>query len=207
MSDHDVADQSLDARISDLEAIVDKLQLDKLAIFGVRNSGFVALEYARRHPKDVCALVLDECFESGSVFWETRLHRDLERLMNSRWTMFTDIYALLIHGWDSAADSETAGELSAYIRDCISQSDFLLWREAERDIDLSNRVRSIDVPSLVSTYNDAGSATEGSRLWPEMDKKAVRQLAYDLPESDFIAVDTLDRLLVRMDEFLNLHAR
>src|SRR3989304_3445318 len=51
LSDRDVADLSLDALVLDLEAVVQRLNLDRFSLFGLYNSGPVAIAYAVRPPQ------------------------------------------------------------------------------------------------------------------------------------------------------------
>ena len=58
LSDHDVADVSLDAWVRDLEAVVDAEGLDRFAMLGISQGCAVAIDYAVRHPERVSKLVL-----------------------------------------------------------------------------------------------------------------------------------------------------
>jgi len=58
LSDRDVADFSLDAQVLDLEAVVDRLGLERFALFGGGFEGPVAIAYAARHPERVSHLLL-----------------------------------------------------------------------------------------------------------------------------------------------------
>ena len=58
LSDWDVEDLSLEARISDLEAVVDAAGLDPFALLGMSQGGPVAISYAIRHPDRVTRLAL-----------------------------------------------------------------------------------------------------------------------------------------------------
>ncbi len=51
LSDRDVSDLSLDAWVSDLEAVVDSLGLKRFPLFGMSQGGAVAIAYAARHPE------------------------------------------------------------------------------------------------------------------------------------------------------------
>jgi len=50
LSDRDPGDRSLDAHIRDIDAVVGKLRLERLAIFGASYSGPLGIRYAARHP-------------------------------------------------------------------------------------------------------------------------------------------------------------
>ena len=59
MSDWKVTDFSMDARVRDLEAIVDALGFERFAVLGMSNGSGVAMAYAARHPERVTRLVLN----------------------------------------------------------------------------------------------------------------------------------------------------
>jgi pimeloyl-ACP methyl ester carboxylesterase/DNA-binding CsgD family transcriptional regulator len=54
----DVADFALEARVSDLEAVVDHAGLDRFALMAMSQGGPVAITYAARHPERVTRLLL-----------------------------------------------------------------------------------------------------------------------------------------------------
>jgi pimeloyl-ACP methyl ester carboxylesterase len=58
LSDRAVRDFSLDARVRDLEAVVDELQLDTFDLLGHGLAGFVAVEYAARNPERISRLIV-----------------------------------------------------------------------------------------------------------------------------------------------------
>jgi pimeloyl-ACP methyl ester carboxylesterase/DNA-binding CsgD family transcriptional regulator len=58
LSDWAPASVSLDAWISDLDAVVNALGLTRFALFGMSHGGAVAIAYAARHPERVSHLVL-----------------------------------------------------------------------------------------------------------------------------------------------------
>lgn len=58
LSDWDVRDFSFEARVADLEALVDMLGLGRFALLGMSGTSPAALAYAARHPDRVSRLVL-----------------------------------------------------------------------------------------------------------------------------------------------------
>jgi class 3 adenylate cyclase/pimeloyl-ACP methyl ester carboxylesterase len=58
LSDRDPEDRSLDAHILDIDAVVEKLRLERLAVFGASYSGPLGIRYAARHRDKVTRLVL-----------------------------------------------------------------------------------------------------------------------------------------------------
>src|SRR5918997_6894176 len=57
-SEHNVSDHSLDALVADVEAVVDRLHLERFAMFGAFDAGPVAIAYAARHPERLSRLIL-----------------------------------------------------------------------------------------------------------------------------------------------------
>ena len=77
LSDHDVADFSLDAWVGDLEAVVDALGVRRLPLIGMSQGGAVAIAYAVRHPERVSHLVLPGAYARGTL---RRAASDRDRL-------------------------------------------------------------------------------------------------------------------------------
>jgi pimeloyl-ACP methyl ester carboxylesterase/DNA-binding CsgD family transcriptional regulator len=71
LSDRDVEDLSLEARLADLEAVTDAAGLERFDLLGMSQGGTVAVAYAARHPERVSHLVLFGTYARG------RLMRDL----------------------------------------------------------------------------------------------------------------------------------
>jgi class 3 adenylate cyclase len=74
LSDRDVTDFSLDAKVGDLEAVVDALELPRFALLGTSEGGPTAITYAVRHPERVSHLVL-----YGSFAWRPPPATDEDR--------------------------------------------------------------------------------------------------------------------------------
>ena len=66
LSDHNVTDFSLEARVRDLEAVVDALHLERFALDGFSAGGPTAVTYAARHPERVTRMVLLGTFMNDS---------------------------------------------------------------------------------------------------------------------------------------------
>src|SRR2546428_1127966 len=58
LSDRNTADFSLEAKVKDLEAVIDGAGIDRCAIMGLSEGGPTAVAYAVKHPDRVSRLVL-----------------------------------------------------------------------------------------------------------------------------------------------------
>ena len=69
LSDRGVADISLEARIRDIDAVVDKLGLERFALQGQLHSGSWAVAYAAARPERVSHLILVQTYLRGADYW------------------------------------------------------------------------------------------------------------------------------------------
>jgi pimeloyl-ACP methyl ester carboxylesterase/DNA-binding CsgD family transcriptional regulator len=67
LSDRAVERFSLDDWVSDLEAVVDSLELPRFALMGMSQGGAIALAYAAKHPERVSRLVFVGAYARGSL--------------------------------------------------------------------------------------------------------------------------------------------
>ena len=78
LSDRDVQDQSLDVWLTDLEAVVDALGLERFPLIGMSQGGAIAISYALRHPERVTHLVLLGAYARGCLRRELTAQARLE---------------------------------------------------------------------------------------------------------------------------------
>jgi pimeloyl-ACP methyl ester carboxylesterase/DNA-binding CsgD family transcriptional regulator len=67
LSDREVDDLSLEARVADLEAVVDAMGCERFVLLGMSQSGPTAIAYAARHPERVSHLVLYATYARGRL--------------------------------------------------------------------------------------------------------------------------------------------
>ncbi len=67
LSDREVEDMSLEARVADLAAVIDAAGFDRVALLGMSQGGPVAIAYAARHPERVSKLVLYGTYARGRL--------------------------------------------------------------------------------------------------------------------------------------------
>jgi pimeloyl-ACP methyl ester carboxylesterase len=100
MSDPEPIDFSPEAGIRDLEAVVDKLGLDRFAILSQQVTGNAGLEYAAAHPERVSAIAhrVVLAAQPGSV--ALRRIQLIRPLMDQDWELYTQILGRLMAGWN-----------------------------------------------------------------------------------------------------------
>jgi pimeloyl-ACP methyl ester carboxylesterase/DNA-binding CsgD family transcriptional regulator len=90
LSDREIEDVSLDARVADLEAVIDAAGFERVALLGISQGGPVAVAFAARYPARVSRLVLFATFARG------RLMRDLSPSEREQSQLLTSLIRI---GW------------------------------------------------------------------------------------------------------------
>jgi class 3 adenylate cyclase len=104
MSQRDAIDFSLEAAIRDLEAVLQRVNVDSFALLRLPSSGDVAFAYAATHPERVSHLAI---WEGHSVQDDLdpvrRAHIEaIESVMARDWELYLRIRARIIAGWDGS---------------------------------------------------------------------------------------------------------
>jgi pimeloyl-ACP methyl ester carboxylesterase len=181
LSDHDVRDFSLQARVSDLEAVVDALGLERFGILAVSAGGPAAIAFTARYPERVTRLVLAGTVASYD-WMQGEARAAFEQSINLfevAWqrpevsNMFADIL-LAPHG--SALDRQFLGEM---LRRSGSGDAVAGYMRASLAIDVREAARRISVPTLVIHGRDDIAVP----------LEAGRELASHIPGSRFEVVD------------------
>lgn len=88
-SDRGVADFSLAARLADLEAVVDRLALERFALLGVVHGCSPAVAYAAAHSERVTRLALFGVYPRGADYYAAtpmlRAVKALHKMAGERW--------------------------------------------------------------------------------------------------------------------------
>ena len=150
LSDRRVDDVSVGARLKDLEAVVDHLQLERFVLNGVSQWSPVAITYAALHPERVEKLILyapvGEAFISASGERDA-LARALIELIRAEWGVGAKTTIGFVH---PDADREEEQEGLAYLRQAGSGDVAArILEEAMFDVDVSEHLPGIQAPALV----------------------------------------------------------
>ena len=111
-SQRDVTDVSLEAMVSDLEAVIGRTGLTQVSLLGQYNSCPHAIAYAARHPERVNRMVLFGGSARGWTAMSARQTQALLSLIEQDWDLFADTAAHQWMGW-------SAGEAGRAVADGI----------------------------------------------------------------------------------------
>jgi len=113
MSQRDAIDFSPEAAERDLEAVLERLGLDRFALYGNTLAGPVSFWYASRHPERVSALVYwvgQTVRRSPEIMHRLRL---IEPLAEQDWELYCEIRGRVMFGWDSSDAANFAALVTA----------------------------------------------------------------------------------------------
>jgi class 3 adenylate cyclase len=204
LSERDVTDFSLDGQVLDLEAVVDRLGLEEIALFVVLN-GPAGIAYAVRHPERVSHLIL-WCARARLTEVSSRLPEDLqwERLFVERnWELYTETMAHHLVGW---SESETAHRMARLMRDSATREHMQAFMDAYPSLDVTHLLPEVRSPTLVGHR----------RQVPMPDLETAKFLASRIPDARLVVLegnsvapflDDTESVLRTIDEFLGLETQ
>ncbi len=197
LSERDVTDFSLDALVLDLEAVVDRLGLERLALFGKFADGPVTVAYAARHPERVSHLILWCSWARALDVFAQPQAQVLSLLAATDWNTFTETFAHVSFGWP---EGDEARRWAALIRESITQKAFQAAVDGIRDADVTDLLPQVGSPTLVLQRRQAP--------YPNVDD--ARRLASGIPDARLVIFEgnsptyraDIEPVLAAIDEFL-----
>jgi len=173
LSDREVSDVSAAKRVADLEAVVEALGAEQVAIFAWALSGPPALMYAAAHPERVSHLILYGTLASGPMP-NPALARALIDLVRADWTVGArTMVQVIARGIDTRTIDDGAKFLEAAASGEVAAA---ILEEGYFKIDVRDVVPRVKVPSLVLHRRDD----------PAVPFTAGRELAALLPSANFL---------------------
>ena len=161
LSDWDVGNISLDAWVSDMEAVVDSVGLDRFPLLGFSQGCAVSITYAVRHPERVSHLVLYGGFAVGHNRRPNLTPADRER--------FAAMKTLMKLGWGSddptfrqlftstlipTATRDQAQAFNEFQRLSGSAEGAVRYLETVSEFDVRHLLPQVKVPTLVLHVRD-----------------------------------------------------
>jgi class 3 adenylate cyclase/pimeloyl-ACP methyl ester carboxylesterase len=192
MSDRRVRDYSLQARLRDLEAVLDTLKLRRFALMGIVEGGSVSIAYTVSHPERVTRLALIGTYAAV----------DLNVLNPSDQRRQAPFYSLLEQRWDDPAfqqmfvsvmmpdGTEVDRRVFRYLQfNSSAAEDLEAFETADDKIDVRSIARQVRVPTIVMHVR-------GDQMMP---LEFGSELAALIPTARLVIIEGRDRALVPGD--------
>ena len=191
LSDWDVKDLSFDAFVEDLEAVADKLELDRFPLLGLSQGCAVSIEYAVRHPERVSGLVLISGYAAG---WrhlaspEEQARREaVLTLTEVGWGTDNPAYRhIFSQTFMPDASAEDLAWFDEFQRQTTSPRNAARFQEAFGHIDVRHRLAEVRAPTIVF------HCKHDQRIPLELG----RAVASGIPNAHFVPLESRNHILV-----------
>jgi pimeloyl-ACP methyl ester carboxylesterase/DNA-binding CsgD family transcriptional regulator len=192
LSDRDVEDVSMDARVADLETVIDAVGNERVALLGISQGGPLAVAFAARRPECVSRLVLFGTHARGRLMRDpSNSDREQAQLMDSLIRMgwgqdlpvFRRLFTTLFIPDARPEQMEWFDELQRATADPETAARI---RHARNLDDVTNEASRVRCPTLVIHARDDGLVpfAEG------------RLLATLIPGARFVALESRNHILL-----------
>jgi pimeloyl-ACP methyl ester carboxylesterase/DNA-binding CsgD family transcriptional regulator len=147
LSDRQLSDASLEARLQDFEALVKHLGLQRFSVYATSAGGPVAMSYAANHPERVERLVLHGTFARGDgVAGRRQTSGALAGLVRAEWGLASAALTELFIPGASSEEREAFARMQRLSADAETAASLL---EATSEVDVTALLPKIAAPALV----------------------------------------------------------
>src|SRR3972149_3188032 len=146
LSARDVTEYSLEADLLDLEAVVDCLDSERVALLPAGGNGPVAIAFAVPHPEQVSHLVLWCTYARASDLWESPQVKGLMGLLDTDWELATETAAHAVIGW---SEGESSRKYAALMRESATPEALRAAWVASSEVDVTAILPEVRSPTLI----------------------------------------------------------
>jgi class 3 adenylate cyclase/pimeloyl-ACP methyl ester carboxylesterase len=192
LSDREVEDVSLETLVSDLEAVVEAVGIDRFALFGISQGCAISITYAVRHPERITHLVLLGGFALGRT---KRAGTEVEKeqlaamgtLMRLGWGQENPAFRQLFTSrFIPGATKEQADWFNELERISTSPDDAVRNFIATGNFDVGTLLAQVSVPTLVMHARDDAVVPFDQG----------RRLAAGIPGAKFVPLASCNHLIL-----------
>ncbi len=204
LSERRSLDFSMEARLRDLEAVLDRVQAERFALFGGAHGAPAAIAYAALHPERVSHLIVWCGYARGADFQArpvTRGFNSFREIADEDWDRYTLTVASNMLGFREPAMAQS---LAILYREAMTPDALRAWYASLDSIDVTRQLPLVKAPTLVMH----GEVLTGTSLleWS-------KEIAAGIPNARLVTLPPFDIKGVwdetqtqLVEEFLGLHA-
>ncbi len=190
LSDWNVSDFSLEARLADLEALIDKLKMPRFVLLGMSGGGPVAMAYAARNPERVSRMIL---YGAGIGGWPLDTPQSQDREETFR--------GMIRIGWGNPEGVFRRVFTSTFVPDATeeqmrwfddlqrmstSAENAIASRNGRQQVDITDELQSVSAPTIV--FQATGDKVVGF-------EQAMR-IASLIPNARLVPMDSRNHILL-----------
>ena len=162
LSDKTTVVPSIDDQVADIDAVVDALGRERIALWGTLFSTPAVITYAVQRPDRLSHLII----WNGAPSWEEYIQSPQAQTLavvreHGDWQTITETVMQVTYGWSKP---ELAHRSAALLRDSVDQETWLAAINRNTMPDVSDRFPSVSTPTLVLARQDPYFGICGSQL-------------------------------------------
>ncbi len=177
LSDRGVRDFSVEARLRDLEAVIDHVKLPRFALWGASEGGAVAIAFAARNPRRVSRLVLYGTHASGLARGREEATKAVVDLVRAEWGLGSRTMATIFNPQATTDDVQRFMKLQQV---GATREDAADMAQANLEVDVSDLLPLIECPTLV--VHATGDLAVPFELG--------REIASGIPDARFVPIES-----------------
>lgn len=190
LSDWDVDDFTLEARLADLEAVIEALGMERFALLGMSGNSPVALAYAAKHPERVTRLIVYGGWAGRSVAPDPEVDVDeaaFQAMVRAGWARPDPIFRrVFTKMFIPDADEMQMSWMDDLQRMSTSTENMLAARRHRWSTDVTHLLPSIAAPTLVLHARDDHAVSFGEGV----------KLATTIPDARLVALESSNHILL-----------
>jgi class 3 adenylate cyclase/pimeloyl-ACP methyl ester carboxylesterase len=195
LSQRNLNDFSLEARVQDLAAVVKALRLKSFDLVGQMWSGPVAVAYAVQNPRRIRHLILSRTYARAADITTRERWQPLVDLARTNWRMAAEIFA----GIDNPNRSDEQIATNRLLGEGVNGDDAARWLAQQYEVDVRELLPRIKRPTLVLNSRDDRSIRF----------ELGRDLAARIPGAKFVeprgrGQELSEQIMAAISEFIGL---
>ena len=147
---------SLDAQLLDLEAVVERLGIERFDLYAGLHSGPIAIAYATQWPERLAHLVLFCSYADGGDYGSGPLAQATRPIIHQDCEFYTEAVARVLLGW---SEPEAARRFAGLMRECTTPEMAHKALTATTGFDVTSLLPEVRTPTLVMHRRELRIAT------------------------------------------------
>jgi class 3 adenylate cyclase len=186
LSDRDVQDFSIQAQMSDMDAVAAALDLQRFALYASMDQAMVAIAWAAANPDRVSHLILWCGWASRPRVSDQSQTKALRALLDQDYVIYTETVARVLLGWQS---EEVARDFAAFYRQCADPEGLRRLADEVYTWDVTDCLPRIACPTLVALRSEI----------PTVPVEVAREMARAIPGAHLVVLEGRSPLVFAED--------